>query len=112
MNSFDQLECNDLNVLAQQVRLGVWGAAERFLDEMHPQMERMVRRTIRRGIGKTPKEQCILRHYRHVCDNHPDASSLSLEEIVSMVAWRVCESMVQELKMSRIRQADVETVCA
>lgn len=112
MNSFDKPESYDLNELARQVRLGVWGAAERFLEEMHPQMERMARRTIRRGIGNTAKEQSILRHYRQVCDDHPDVSYQSPDEIVSLVAWRVCESMVQEMQAMSKRQAALETVCA
>ncbi len=110
MSALNMSASESLDYLAQQVRRGVRGAAERFVQVMQPQMERIARRTLRRGAGSSRQDQWILEEHRRVCQDPATAASLSREEIISRVAWGVCESMVWELQAGRSCQSALETV--
>jgi hypothetical protein len=110
MSQFETSEYSSLTYLAQEVRDGSWGAAERFVEALQPQMERMVRNTVRRGTATTYEDKQILDEYRRVCQTMPVVSFQSRGEIVTRVASRLCQSVVRKLQSSRDRLSALETV--
>jgi hypothetical protein len=123
MNRFDKSNKISLHDLAQQVRQGDRQAAERFLERMRPQMERMVRQTVRRHVGPdcygtlTTQGRLILAEYHRFCQSAVELD-LSSDEIVARVAHRLCENMVGQLQSERpgmpsmaVYQGALETVC-
>ncbi len=115
MNHVDSMSRSSLSGLAQEVRLGLPQAEERFIERMRPQMERMVRQTVRQH-GRRPQEetspqnQRILAEYQLVCQASEAPFCLSREEIVAQVARRLCESMVGQLRSERSHLMARETV--
>lgn len=116
MNRYDRSGQSSLNDLAQQVRQGSRQAAERFVEVMRPQMERMVRQTVRRHSGPdsygpaSPQGQRILEEYRSFCQPGQGASGLSGDEIVARVAGRLCQTMLDQLRANRAAPMALETV--
>lgn len=89
---------NPLANLANQVRQGKAGTDQRFVQEMGPQLERMVRRVIRFGAGCSPLEQKIDRVVELVTTN-PDAPSVrDQDSIVGAVTHRLLQEVVGKLQ--------------
>ena len=125
MSRSDKNDKISLHDLAQQVREGGHGAAERFLEALRPQMQRMVRQTVRQHVGPdcygtlTDQGRLILAEYHRFCRQGRAITGLSGDEIVARVADRLCETAVRRLEAegralygTPVCQGALETVCA
>lgn len=110
MNHFEQSGTNKWNTLAQEVRRGSHKARERFVEELTPHMERIVRHTVRHGRSLSPRDRRIMEEYQQLCPGGRTPTGLSRDEVVSRVALRVCYSVVGQLISCRNPQAALETV--
>lgn len=110
MNHFVQSGKSKWNNLAQEIRRGSREASERLVEELTPHAERIVRHTVRHGQSHSRRGQWILEEYHQLCSDGLLTSGLSRDELVSRVALRLCETMVDELVSGGTGPMALETV--
>lgn len=89
---------NPLANLAHQLHRGKEGSEQRFWQEMGPQLERMVRRVVRFGPGRSVLEQTIDREVAQTRANPHSSLALDAEKVIGVVTRRLFQEMLERLQ--------------
>src|SRR4051794_35517448 len=89
---------NDLNLLAAQAGRGDAQAATQLRRRLEPELVRIVGRTLRVGVARTPLAREILARARQVPPATDCRPGESRERLIHTVAHAVCESVIGGLR--------------